>query len=155
MPACNDAWKQIAVYVCAQWVGCYISNELNYKRNLALEGVDSNLIIIDIEGTNPTRIINLYRSFNPQNGVSQRGKFKHQLSLIKESFTNKKILLGDFNLDYRKKNIALIMQTETCSRILMSHCPNCTIYLWQRCLLNVRNNTIFFIKIRYFLHSHQ
>ena len=86
-------------------VGCYISNKLNYKRNLALEGVDSNLIIIDIEGTNPTRIINLYRSFNPQNGVSQRGKFKHQLSLIKESFTNKTILLGDFNLNYFKKTL--------------------------------------------------
>ena len=86
------------------WVGCYISNELNYKRNLVLEGVDSNLIIIDIEGTNPARIINLYRSFNPQNGVSQRTKFKYQLSLIKESFTN---------------------------------------------------NTVFFIKLRHFLHSHQ
>ena len=85
-------------------VGYYISNELNYKQNLALEGVDSNLIIIDIEGTNPTRIINLYRSFNPQNGVSQRGKFKYQVSLIRKSFVNKTILQGDFNLDYGKKH---------------------------------------------------
>ena len=45
------------------------------------------------------------KSFNPQNGVSQRGKFKHQLSLIKESFTNKTILLGDFNLNYFKKTL--------------------------------------------------
>ena len=70
----------------------------------SLEGVDSNLIIIDIEGKSPTRIINVYRSFNPQNGQSQRNKFKYQLSLIREAFVKGTILLGDFNIDYQKKH---------------------------------------------------
>ena len=68
------------------------------------KGVDSNLIIIGIEGTCPTRIVNEYRSFNPQNGQSQREKFKYQLSLIREAFVKGTILLGDFNLDYLKKH---------------------------------------------------
>ena len=53
-------------------VAFYILNDINYTRHSSLEGVDSNLIIIDIEGKSPTRIINVYRSFNPQNGQSQR-----------------------------------------------------------------------------------
>ena len=69
---------------------------INFKQ-LSLEGVDSNLIIIDIKGSNPSRIINVYKSFNPQNGQSQREKFKYQLSLIKEVFIKGTILLGDFN----------------------------------------------------------
>ena len=46
----------------------------------------------------------MYRSFNPQNGISQREKFKYQLSIIKEAFTKGTIILGDFNLDYFKKH---------------------------------------------------
>ena len=85
-------------------VGFYISNDFNYKRVTSLEGEDSNVIIVDIDGKNPTRIINVYRSFNPQNGESQREKFKYQLSLIKKAFVKGTILLGDFNLDFLKKH---------------------------------------------------
>ena len=85
-------------------VGFYISNKIDYRRCDNLEGIDSNLIIIDILGSSTTRIINVYRSFNPQNGISQREKFKYQLSIIKEAFTKGTIILGDFNLDYFKKH---------------------------------------------------
>ena len=71
---------------------------------MSLEGVDSNVIIVDIKGTNPLRIINVYRSFNPQNGQSQREKFKYQLSLIEKAFIRGTKLLGDFNLDFLKKH---------------------------------------------------
>ena len=87
-----------------QYVGFYISNKIDYRRCDNLEGIDSNLIIIDILGSSTTRIINVYRSFNPQNGISQREKFKYQLSIIKEAFTKGTIILGDFNLDYFKKH---------------------------------------------------
>ena len=46
----------------------------------------------------------MYRSFNPQNGQSQREKFKYQLTLIKEAFCKGTIVLGDINLDYLKKH---------------------------------------------------
>ena len=86
-------------------VGFYISKSLNYQRKFELEGTDSNLIIIDVEGTVNTRIINVYRSFAPQNNISQREKFKYQLSLIKAAVdTSDCILLGDFNLNFDKKN---------------------------------------------------
>ena len=50
----------------------HVSKTFGYVRRLVLEGSDSNLIIIDLEGAMNTRLINVYRSFLPQNGVSQR-----------------------------------------------------------------------------------
>ena len=84
--------------------GIYISNEVCYTRNLALEGNDSHLVIVDIaDGIDINRIINVYRCFNPQGNVTPRDKFKYQLALIKNAVTRKTIILGDFNLDYLKK----------------------------------------------------
>jgi len=84
-------------------VGIYISERLKFKRRNDLEGINSNLIIIDIIETKPVRLINIYRSFRPQENVSPREKFKYQLSLIKKAITPITILVGDFNVDYLKK----------------------------------------------------
>ena len=82
-----------------------MSKTLSYVRRIDLEGSDSNLFIIDLKGTLYTRLINVYRSFSPQNGISQREKFKYQLSLIKKALCYKNgILLEDFNLNFTKKN---------------------------------------------------
>ena len=51
-------------------VGVYISKTINYVRRTDLEGIDSSLIIIDLEGKCNTRIINVYRCFNPQGNVT-------------------------------------------------------------------------------------
>ena len=40
-------------------VGFYVSKTLSYVRRTDLEGVDSNLIIIDLEGISNTRLINV------------------------------------------------------------------------------------------------
>ena len=62
-------------------------------------------MIIDIEGTLNTRLINVYRSFSPQNGVSQREKFRYQLLLINAAMkTLGCVLVGDFNLNYALKD---------------------------------------------------
>ena len=63
-------------------VGFYFARNVNYVRKFDLEGTDSNMIIIDIEGPLNTWLINVYCSFAPQNSVSQREKFKYQLSLL-------------------------------------------------------------------------
>jgi exonuclease III len=47
-------------------VGIYIIERLKFKRRNDLEGINSNLIIIDIIETKPVRLINVYRSFRPQ-----------------------------------------------------------------------------------------
>ena len=83
--------------------GIYISNTITYKRRTDLEGLNSHLVIIDIEGVKPYRIINLYRCFTPQEGIPAREKFNIQLDLINIALTRNTILLGDFNLDYSKR----------------------------------------------------
>ena len=84
--------------------GVFLKNDVQYKRRIELEGKDSNLLIIDIMGKKePWRLINVYRSFNPQGNVNPRVKFKYQLNIIKKALTQKSLLIGDFNLDYRKK----------------------------------------------------
>ena len=85
--------------------GIYIANDISYRRMFTLEGVDSNMVIIDVEGLESVkRIINVYRSFNPQNNVNARTKFIYQLSIIKNAMCNKCLVIGDFNLDYSRVN---------------------------------------------------
>ena len=60
-----------------------LSISIAYNRLYQLEGVDFNLFLIDIEGSSAIkRILNVYRSFNPQNNINARLKFKYQLELI-------------------------------------------------------------------------
>ena len=85
-------------------VGIYIKNDIKYVRKYELEGTNSHILIIDVTNKFKTyRIINIYRSFSPQEGISAREKFRHQLGLIKEALTNETVLIGDFNLDYCKR----------------------------------------------------
>ena len=51
----------------------------------------------------PKRIINIYRSFNPQN-VTAKELFDKQLDLIGAAFNDDAMLLGDLNLDYSRKH---------------------------------------------------
>ena len=86
-------------------VGAYIKNEINYTRKINLEGTNSHLLILDLEGqSGPTRIINIYRSFNPSDGRSAKEMFNYQLDLIKLAYTNSAIIVGDFNLDFAKRH---------------------------------------------------
>ena len=63
-------------------VGFYVSKSVRYVRKRELEGKDSNIVIIDLDGALNIRLINVYRSFAPQNKVPQREKFKYQLTII-------------------------------------------------------------------------
>ena len=60
-------------------------------------------MIIDLEGPGSiNRIINVFRSFNPQNNVNPRTKFKQQLEIIKNAMTVNCVIVGDFNIDHAK-----------------------------------------------------
>ena len=73
--------------------GIYLSNSLVYRRMKNLESMNSNLIIVDIVSSSTVkRIINVYRSLNPQDDVNARTKFKHQLDLIKHSMIERCVL---------------------------------------------------------------
>ena len=83
--------------------GIFIKNSISFKRRFDLEGVNSHLVIIDIASNlSIKRIINVYRSFNPQNNVNARVKFCYQLELIRSALDVNCVILGDFNLDYNK-----------------------------------------------------
>ena len=66
-------------------------------------------MVIDLDGVVKSRVINVYRSFAPQNGDSERRNFQNQLTLIESAVhVENVILLGDFNLNYAKKMISAI-----------------------------------------------
>ena len=78
----------------------HINSEINFVRRLNLEGVDSNMVVIDLKGQSNYMIINKYRSLSPLHNISQREKFNYQLNIINQAITSNTIVIGDFNLDY-------------------------------------------------------
>ena len=102
-------------------VGVYINKSVEYMRMSNLEGVNSHIVIIDIPNCSIKRIINVYRSFNPQNNVNAREKFKYQLEIIKKAMTECCIVIGDFNIDYAKYLMST-METKAYSKTLKQHC---------------------------------
>ena len=82
-------------------VGVYINRQLKYRRREDLEENDLHLIIIDIESTCKVRLISLYRSFRPPNGMSPGEFFEKQLNVVEKNCVSNMIVLGDFNLDFR------------------------------------------------------
>ena len=81
-----------------------MKNTIKYTRRFELEGENNHLLIIDVENGIKTkkRLINIYRSFNSV-GLSERDLFTRQLDLIKLAFNNDSALIGDLNLDYKKR----------------------------------------------------
>ena len=84
----------------------YIKDNIKYTRCLNLEIENSHIIIIDLEngGQVKKRIINIYRSFNPS-GETAKELFIRQLNIICGAFNVNTVLLGDLNLDHRKKQM--------------------------------------------------
>ena len=56
----------------------YIKSTINYKRRADLEGLNNGMTIIDMELTKSFRLINIYRCFNPTNGLSAKKNFTSQ-----------------------------------------------------------------------------
>ena len=82
--------------------GMYVANNISYVRRNDLEIINLHVIIIDINDKNKTRIINVYRPFNPIN-TTQKQFFENQLALIARNTHHNTFVIGDFNLDFSKK----------------------------------------------------
>ena len=84
-----------------------IKDNISYVRRHDLEKEGFGIIIIDIETPDVYRIINVYRSFNPQNGQTPLNFFEIQLDIIKAASINlngtQLLIMGDFNLDDSKR----------------------------------------------------
>ena len=83
--------------------GIYVSNSVSYVRRHDIEIKNLHIVIIDLNDPNKTRIINMYRTFSPQTNQTQREFFETQIAMLGSVVTNNTILLGDFNLDHRKR----------------------------------------------------
>jgi exonuclease III len=86
-------------------VGIYIRDNINYIRRTDLEGANNHIVILDVESKRKLRLITIYRPFNPRDGVQPRQFFENQLNLINQALTNNTIIMGDFNLDWNKKDM--------------------------------------------------
>ena len=80
-----------------------IKDNIDYVRRSDLEKEDFGITIIDIKTPQIYRLVNLYRSFTPQNGFTPLNFFETQLQIIKAASANlygaQLIVSGDFNLD--------------------------------------------------------
>ena len=83
----------------------YIKNNLQYKRRDDLEGIDNNIVILELKSV---IIINIYRSFAQQNDITPLERFKTQVQNIKNTIKkfpkHQLIILGDFNLNFTLVN---------------------------------------------------
>ena len=61
--------------------------------------INSHIVIVDIESTVRIRIINIYRSFHPPDGLSATDFFVGQLEIIKNAICINCLVMGDFNLE--------------------------------------------------------
>ena len=85
----------------------YINNKISYQRRTDLEKGDCGVIIIDIKLQQNYRILGLYRTFNPNNQISEYDYFKSQIDIITDSCADHSItsiVMGDFNLNENQKN---------------------------------------------------
>ena len=90
---------------CKIRVATYVKNSIKYIRRSELEGVNNHIQFIDLLNgeVNYKRLVNVYHSFNPL-GITDKDLFTNQCDLIKVGCSVNSIIIGDFNLDYRKKN---------------------------------------------------
>ena len=115
----------------------YIKNGITYSRRQELEGQNNHLIIIDIHGQEPIRLINLYRSHNPKNNLTPREMFNNQLKCIENANKPNMIVTGDFNLDYAKYHKLDYVNKNLCGDLIDTFYPMSLIQLitfntWSR-----------------------
>ena len=84
--------------------GIYIKDSISYTRRTDLEEENTHVVIIDINDRKKTRIINIYRAFNPPPGLTQKALFDKQIQILNNAANPNVIIMGDFNLDYNKKH---------------------------------------------------
>ena len=77
----------------------YIRSNITYERKLELETINSHVMIVDLQNgkMKRNRIMNIYRSFNPQN-CTPLDHFKLQCDILMHAYSPSAVILGDFNL---------------------------------------------------------
>ena len=79
--------------------GIYVKQDINYTRRSDLEKEDFHIVIVDVILNVKIRIINVYRTFRPSNGMNPIQFFVEQLHIIRNALCANCYVMGDFNLD--------------------------------------------------------
>ena len=66
--------------------------EISKRLDSNFEGTNSNIMIVDLLNKKQTRLINIYRSFRPQENLTPREKFAHQLEIVRLAMTRETII---------------------------------------------------------------
>ena len=90
---CNNYNLELEMNNTKKRVGIYVAKGVNYKRRKDLEREDLHIVIIDILGNRPTRIINVYRTFRPLD-VTPAVFFDSQIQAIGHALTSNCYILG-------------------------------------------------------------
>ena len=127
--------------------GIYVSNKVSYLRRHDLEVINMHVMIIDLNDKNQSRIINMYRPFNPVNNLTQKQFFEAQLVIITRSITKNTILLGDFNLDFSKRYNVNYSHKHYFENLNVAFEPHNLIQIinfntWSRIIKNVQTSSI-------------
>ena len=83
--------------------GIYIANNISYVRRNDIEINNIHVMVIDLNDPPKTILINVYRSFNPNSNITQKELFDAQILAISNLLPPNAIIMGDFNLDCRKR----------------------------------------------------
>ena len=84
---CNNYNLELEMNNTKKRVGIYVAKSVNYIRRKDLERENLHIVIIDILGNRPTRIINVYRTFRPLD-VTPGVFFDSQIHAIGHALTN-------------------------------------------------------------------
>ena len=127
--------------------GIYVSNKVSYLRRHDLEVINMHVMIIDLNDKNQSRIINMYRPFNPVNNLTQKQFFEAQLVIFTRSITKNTILLGDFNLDFSKRYNVNYSHKHYFENLNVAFEPHNLIQIinfntWSRIIKNVQTSSI-------------
>ena len=128
-------------------VGTYIRKGVPYTRKFELEKPDHHVVVIDINAGVNLRIINLYRSFRPQGGISPQSLFSAQLEIVKNALVKNCLVMGDFNLnaemDLRPDydNIVLLNQLSDFA-LNYNLTQLVTFNTWSRTIFGVRKESL-------------
>ena len=69
----------------------YVKNTVKYKRRMDLEPEDGHMIVLDLLGASPYRLVNIYRPFNPKS-LPEFTYFTNQLNHIDRLMTERCII---------------------------------------------------------------
>ena len=97
---CNDYVLELEMNKTKKRTGIYLHKDLKYRRRKDLERENTHIVIVDVIGNKPFRIISVYRSFRPLD-MTPGVFFDLQITVMTNALCAGCYIMGDFNLDAR------------------------------------------------------